>query len=68
MSTNFVYLVFQVMPFDDFYHEFEGAFSTLELAEKHKQHLIALEFEKSSHFDPQDIYVYKASLDPTQSN
>jgi hypothetical protein len=68
MPTDFVYLVFQVMPFDDYRHEFEGAFSTLELAEDYKQYLIALELEKSSQFDPQDFYVSKTILNPTRSN
>lgn len=68
MSTNFVYLVFQVMPFDDYRHEFEGAFSTEELAENYKRYLIALELQKCDDFDPQDFYVTKVTLDRTKSH
>lgn len=68
MSANFVYLVFQVMPFDDYRHEFEGAFSTKELAENYKQYLIALETEKDSQTDPNDFYVTQVTLDRTKSH
>ena len=68
MLTNSVYLVFQVMPFDDFRHEFEGAFTTSELAEKYMQYLIALELEKNPQVDRNDFYVTKVALNPTKSN
>jgi hypothetical protein len=70
MSAKYVYLVFQVMPFDDYHHEFEGAFTSEELAENYKRYLIDLETKKHPDYDYpfwQDFYVSKVMLNRTES-
>lgn len=70
MSVNYVYLVFQIMPFDDYQNEFHGAFTSKELAENHKRYLIELETKKHPDYDypfSQDFYVSKVMLNQSES-
>jgi len=60
MQLNYVYLVCQVLPFDDYRHEIHLAFATEELAEQHKISLIKRELESGAYPEiSSDYYVSK---------
>jgi hypothetical protein len=60
MQLNYVYLVCQVLPFDDYRHEIHLAFATEELAEEHKTSLIKRELESGADSEiGVDYYVSK---------
>jgi hypothetical protein len=60
MQLNYVYLVCQVLPFDDYRHEIHLAFATEELAEEHKTSLIKRELESGADSEIDvDYYVSK---------
>jgi len=60
MQLNYVYLVCQVLPFDDYRHEIHLAFATEELAEEHKTSLIKRELESGADSEiGADYYVSK---------
>jgi hypothetical protein len=60
MQLNYVYLVCQVLPFDDYRHEIHLAFATEELAEEYKTSLIKRELESGADSEiSSDYYVSK---------
>jgi len=60
MQLNYVYLVCQVLPFDDYRHEIHLAFATEKLAEEHKTSLIKRELESGADSEiGVDYYVSK---------